>query len=203
MRNRLTAFVLFVILLCVWIPFSLASEAEKTEEPTQLEQARAALDRGDYETAIPIIRQAADAGDAQAQNWLGNCYSGGAGVEQNDEEAVKYYQLSADQGHIPAEYNLAMCYLEGSGVKQDAEKAEKLLKSCAERGDAQSQYALGYLYLVGESLKQDQAEAVKYFSEGEKAPAFGQAYSLQRAKMALGRAHERGEGVEKDLAKAA
>jgi len=39
---------------------------------------------------------------------LGNCYMYGLGIEQDEEEAVKYYQLSAGQGNIPAEYNLAL-----------------------------------------------------------------------------------------------
>ena len=49
----------------------------------------------------------------------------------------------------------------------------------------------------------DYKGAVEYFEKGEQAPAFSQPYCLQRSKMALGRAYENGQGVEKNLKTAA
>ena len=69
--------------------------AEETEKACSLvEEARALIEAEDYEAAVPILQKAADMGDADGQNMLGNCYMYGLGIEQDEEEAVKYYQLS-------------------------------------------------------------------------------------------------------------
>ena len=47
---------------------------------------------------IDELKKRAEAGDAKAQYILGCCY----GVEQNFEEAVKWYRLAAEQGDIDA-----------------------------------------------------------------------------------------------------
>ena len=49
---------------------------------------------------IDELKKRAEAGDAKAQYILG-CYYG-YGVEQNFEEAVKWYRLAAEQGDIDA-----------------------------------------------------------------------------------------------------
>ena len=112
--------------ICIWLVLCLLLTAcpafaeVAAETSALLEQAQAAIEAEDYETAVPLIRKAAEAGDATGLLWLGNCYSAGLGVEQDDGEAVKYYQLAAEQGNLLAEYNLAFCYMQGIGVEQDA-----------------------------------------------------------------------------------
>ena len=75
------------LLLVVCLLFAVCSAfAENTAEITALiEQAQSALEAEDYETAVPILLKAAEAGNDRAQLWLGNCYSAGAGVEQSLE----------------------------------------------------------------------------------------------------------------------
>ena len=51
-------------------------------------------------------RRAAEQGDAGAQFSLGVRYATGAGVPQDDREAVRWYRLAADQGHALAQYSL-------------------------------------------------------------------------------------------------
>ena len=46
------------------------------------------------------------------QNCLGVCYR----VQQNYEEAVKWYRLSAEQGYSYAQNNLGLMYENGEGV---------------------------------------------------------------------------------------
>lgn len=45
---------------------------------------------------------AAEQGNAEAQNNLGNCYLNGKGVEIELPRAVKYYQMAAEQGYAIA-----------------------------------------------------------------------------------------------------
>ena len=133
----------FWLVVCLILSVCTVFAESADDVSALLDQARTAFEAEDFETAVPLLLEAAEKGDATAQNWLGTCYSAGTGVEQDSEQAVMYYRLAADQGNIPAIYNLACCYLNGDGVEQDAQKAEELLRPCADQGDALSQYALG------------------------------------------------------------
>ena len=70
-------------------------------------------------------RRMAERGDAFAQYNLGNCYFDGEGVEQDEEEAAKWFLKSAEQGNAMAQYRLGDCYYTGVGVEQDEEEAVK------------------------------------------------------------------------------
>jgi len=67
-----------------------------------LEDAGAAYDRGDYETAIREYRPLAEKGEASAQAQLGWMYENGEGVPENDVELVKWFRKAAEQGHEDA-----------------------------------------------------------------------------------------------------
>lgn len=155
--------------ICLLLVFCLvlsacSAFAEGTAETAALvEQAWAAMEAEDYETAVPLLQKAADLGDATAQRQLGACYGAGLGIQRDEKEAVKYFQLAADQGDIPAKYNLAFCYLEGTGVAQDTGKAEELLLSCADQGVTPAQYKLGEMYQLGDGVEQDYDKAFHYY----------------------------------------
>ncbi len=48
------------------------------------EDAKAAYDRGDYATALRLLRPLAELGNAAAQHYLGKMYADGMGVPQDD-----------------------------------------------------------------------------------------------------------------------
>ena len=73
-------------------------------------------------------------GNRVAQNNLGAAYYNGQGVEQDLNEAIKWYKKAADlghgvarwnletiarQGHAGAQYNVGLLYHEGKGIKQN------------------------------------------------------------------------------------
>ena len=66
------------------------------------EDGIAAYSRGDYPTAMELLRPLADQGNASAQSYLGFMYENGRGVPQDDAIAVSWYRKAADQGHAPA-----------------------------------------------------------------------------------------------------
>jgi hypothetical protein len=84
-----------------------------------LEDGTAAYQRGDYATALRLLRPLAEQGHARAQYNLGVAYHQGKGVPQDYAEAVKWYRLAAEQGHARAQYNLGVAYHQGKGVPQD------------------------------------------------------------------------------------
>ena len=87
------------------------------------DEAAAAYERGDYETAAREYRALAEQGNAKAQLNLGILYSVGMGVPEDDAEAVKWYRLAAEQGEASAQLNLGLMYSVGLGVSQDYAEA--------------------------------------------------------------------------------
>ena len=75
------------------------------------------------EDDVESLRKAAEQGDAAAQSNLGCCYSDGRGVEQDYEEAAKWFRKAAEQGDATAQSYLGYCYENGKGVEQNYEDA--------------------------------------------------------------------------------
>ena len=50
----------------------------------------------------------------------------GEGVEENYNQAKKWYEKSANQGNSDAQISLGLMYEKGIGVKQDHTKAQEL-----------------------------------------------------------------------------
>jgi len=56
-----------------------------------------------YQKALPLFEEAAEQGNAQAENNLGYIYAEGLGVPQDYNKALYWYKKSAEQGFKPAE----------------------------------------------------------------------------------------------------
>jgi hypothetical protein len=87
-----------------------------------------AYDRADYKSALRVWMAAAEAGDPDAQNNVGEIYERGLGSQPNYEAAVIWYQKAADQGYSRALFNLGTLYEQGLGVEQDRLKALNLYR---------------------------------------------------------------------------
>ncbi|MEX2282354.1 MAG: tetratricopeptide repeat protein [Gemmatimonadota bacterium] len=90
-----------------------------------LEDVRAAVARGDHETALRLVRPLADQGNTTAQYNLGVMYEHGEGAPRDYAEAAKWYRKAAEQGHPTAQYNLGVMCAEGQGVPRDYVQAHK------------------------------------------------------------------------------
>ena len=69
--------------------------------------------------------KAAQAGDNQAQFYLGALYSAGVGLRQSDEQAFEWISRAAQQGHSQAMLILAGFLAVGRGVKKEDVAAYK------------------------------------------------------------------------------
>ena len=67
--------------------------------------------------------QAAQAGDDDAQFYLGALYSAGVGRPRSDEEAFRWFVRATDQGHSHAMLIVAGLYASGRGITKDNVKA--------------------------------------------------------------------------------
>ncbi len=67
--------------------------------------------------------QSAQAGDDDAQFYLGALYSAGVGRPRSDQEAFRWFSRATDQGHAHAMLIVAGLYASGRGVTKDNVKA--------------------------------------------------------------------------------
>jgi uncharacterized protein len=144
-----------------------------------LEDAAAAYDKGEFDTALLLIRPLTNQGNAPAQWLLGQMYDQGRGVPQDYAGAMKWYRLA--QGFAQAQFNLALMYEAGFGTQPDYAEAIKWCRKAAEQGlaraqaylgfiraanqgNAMAQSNLGFMYLTGDGVPQDFVQAYMWFN---------------------------------------
>jgi len=155
---------LFRALSAVLIAGSSITCSSLRAEP--LDDAYAAKDRGDFTSALRLLRPLAEQGNASAQNELGVIYALGKGVAQDSWEAVRWYRLAAKQNHALAQSNLGFMFYQGRGVPQDYKEAAKWFRLSANQGYAEAQNNLGTMYRDGQGVGRDFKEAMKLFRLG-------------------------------------
>lgn len=150
------ALALFALL----IPLSLTARANAGA----VEDAEAAYRRGDYATALGLLRPLAEQGDAAAQCYLGLAYDNGQGVPQDYRMAAAWLRKAADQGFPAAEHNLGVLYEHGQGVAQDYAAAASWYRKAADHGLIFAQVNLALMHVRGQGVTQDFVEAYKWLS---------------------------------------
>lgn len=155
-----------------------------------------AFEEKDYEKALPLLRQAAEAGNADAMVDLGRMYNRGSGVEEDDTQAVSWFRKAAEKGHAGGQYWMGVMYRDGGGVTRDYTQAYEWFLKAADQGDANAQYAIGQFYETDNyNLPQDYNKAYEWYLKAADNGA-------DAALVALGRMYEYGRGFEKDEKKA-
>lgn len=104
----------------------------------------------DKEKGSNYIKQAAEAGNAQAQYlYSGIVLGADSGKEPTKEqllEAASWIQKAADGGFLTAVTTLANMYAEGKILKKDIKKSQAYFLKAAEMGDIQSQLTVAGIY---------------------------------------------------------
>lgn len=96
--------------------------------------------------AAAVLKDAVEAGDAEAQNLLGLMLLNGMGVPQNSQGASQLFGKAAESGLKEAQYNLANLLYNGLSVTPDPVHAQEHLLAAARAGHRAAQRTLGYLY---------------------------------------------------------
>src|SRR5438034_695195 len=109
------------------------------------------------------MRKAAQEGEAAAQCYLAICYQTGQGVQQDYQEAVKWFRRAAEQNDAAAQCYLGLGYETVRGVPQNLREAVKWFCRAARQGDKTAQHNLGVYYATIEAAERATAE-------GEPAP---------------------------------
>lgn len=102
----------------------------------------------DEKARLNNIRNAAEAGDANAMFTMGNIYSAGKYVEYNPNMICQYWEAAAKHGHVDAMFNLGLLYM-GNESKYffDDNKAGYWLEQAANLGDREAQEVLNEKFI--------------------------------------------------------
>lgn len=161
----------------------------------QYETASAHYHNGAYDKAVPIFKELAEKGWAQAQSSLGYCYYTGRGVSKDYVKAAEWYEKAAIQGNATAQFNLGICYEFGEGVPQDISKAINWYAIAASQDNASAQCQLGTCYYYGKGVTQNYNQAFEWYT---KAANQGNA----SAQCNMGICYQYGYGTTQNTAKA-
>lgn len=129
---------------------TLRQEATTREANAELlnSQAIKAIRVGDYETAIPKLREAAASGYAPAQANLGAMYLNGTGVPKDGQQAVSLFQRAANAGNVVAAENVGRMYEFGLGVGRNPYLAIQAYERAVDLGSSK---AMDHLARLGVS----------------------------------------------------
>ena len=101
-----------------------------------------AFKEGDYETSLKLWLPRAEAGDREAQDYLGIQYYMGLGVRRDYKEAIKWFAPAAEAGYPDAQRNYGDMYENGHGVPQDYYQAFIWYFAAAQQGHESAKLAL-------------------------------------------------------------
>ena len=145
------------------LPVEKEPARQVVDTERRIDEILTSLNEPEEPEHIRQLRNAAESGDAKAQNKLGYLYDTGRELPQNDAEAVRWYRRAAAQNHAMALYNLANHYLSGRGVPQDTEEAIKWYRLAADRDVLPAMNNLGVIYASGRGVRRNEAEAIKWY----------------------------------------
>lgn len=116
-------------------------------------------------------------GDPEAQFILGNMYYFAREVNEDYNEAAKWYLKAAEQGHAEAQLNIGFMYEKGKGLPQNYSESFKWYTKAAEQGLAAAQFNIGFMYYVGKGTARNYPKALKWLRKAAM-QEYGQAQKL-------------------------
>lgn len=167
-------------------------------------QAKIYLETQQFDKALPLLKQSAELGNAEAQYNLGYCYQAGVGVEKNQETAIEWYQKSANKGFNDALYQLMMAYGNGEGVEQDSKKSFSYALKCAENNDETCMWNVVNCYYSGMGVEKNIDKMLEWaFRLGilENPENLAKSGYITSARLQLAYMYRDGEDIKQDLFK--
>ncbi|MGI1679495.1 MAG: caspase family protein [Cellvibrionaceae bacterium] len=98
-------------------------------------------DRADYRSALKVWLPQAEAGDAEAQTYVGEIFERGLGQVSDYVAAASWYTKAADQGFTRAQINLGYLYEKGLGVDKNVATALNWYRKASGLNDDQLVYS--------------------------------------------------------------
>ena len=123
------------------------------------------LAQQNYDEALPLLRQAAEAGHVEAQYNLGLALTEGIGVTADPVEANTWLRKAAEQESSDAQYKLAYSYIMGRGVEKDLKQAFAWFEKAAGNGDIEAHFIIIGMLIEGQGVPVDIPKALKWAEE--------------------------------------
>ena len=133
-----------IIIFALVTTFCNAQTAEDLNK-----RANEFIEKGDIKNAVPLIKKAAELGNAEAQYNYGYCFQEGFEVDKNDSIANIWLLKSANQGWINAQFKIAYSYATGRGIEKNKDEAFFWSLKCAQQHDPECMFNVISCYLEG------------------------------------------------------
>jgi uncharacterized protein len=128
----------------------------------ELDIANALFEEGKYKEALERYRILAQGGSVNAQLRIGWMYHAGRGVNQDLDEAQRWYQKAADDNSPAGQFYVGILY-RGQGQYQ---QAIAWTEKSALQGYLPAMYRLGEMYGWGDAADRD--KGYRYFEQAAK-----------------------------------
>lgn len=182
-----------IALICAFVAFSSAAWADPT---TDYQQGLNAYRAGDVVGALAPLKQAADAGHADAQALYGSLLDSG----EYDNDAAVYLRKAAEQNNADGQYGLAKMYIAGEAKPPTDDEANRLMRAAAAQGHKRAIIVIALAYVHGDArlgaTNKDSPEAGQYLVQ---AAEFGEVEAVEAVATAY---RNGGYGLAADPAKA-
>lgn len=153
----------------------LLLKAEKGDAVAQAEIAGAYMALGgsleqagagdDYSESLKWARMAAEKDIGEAFWVLALAYEHGRGVDEDIQQAVRYYEMGANLGHPNCQHSLGCYYARGEVVEEDHRKAFDLFLKSAEQGYGLAMRDVGRCYQFGSGTMGNMKTAVEWYEK--------------------------------------
>ncbi|MGB9116154.1 tetratricopeptide repeat protein [Bradyrhizobium sp.] len=161
----------------------------------RFEDAEAAVNIGDYATALPLLGTLADQDNTYAERLLGIMYIKGRGVPQDYAMGMRWMRIAANKGLADAQNEVGILFQRGWGVERNEAEAVKWFRLAADQGLVLAQNNLADTYALGLGVPQDFGEAFRWYH-------LAADQSSSYAENVIGIAYEHGLSVGQDYAEA-
>ena len=116
----------------------------------------------DYREGFQWLTKASEAGDADANYWIGRAYEQGRGVAPDQKEATKWFSKGARMGDPSSQNSLAINLAEGNGTRKDTTQAIDWFRKSAEQGNDEAGCNLALHHMRGEGVEKDYVLALMW-----------------------------------------
>ena len=145
-----------------------------------------AFDRADYATSLKIWLPQAQAGDPEAQAYVGEIYEKGLGLQPDYDLAAVWYKKAAQQGYTRAQINLGNLYEKGLGVEKNAVEALNWYRKASGVGSEKLEYASTIIATkeLEQSLQnlESEVDVLRKYKEKNEAAIHAKREELKKAK---------------------
>ena len=149
----------------------------------------------DYDSALPMLKTAAEKGSSGAMVDLGRMYYNEWGVEEDYSQAYTWFEKAAAKNDSEGQRWMGVLYAYGRGVDKDYAKAYEWYLKAADQQNASAMNNIGSLYEQGKGVEKDYAKAYEWYKKAADLQNTG-------AMSNIAYLYEQGNGVEKDYTKA-